>query len=737
MYFCGAKKLAIVLLSFAAPLCASDMLITIDGDEISTQQLESLAKPAVGEPRLKPKPSDSPNVIELKDAPQWVSLPLEDQDFIIDKTIQAFTLTIDKRDEYEFKLLTPIGETITAFEKTENYSWDKTDTKCTLTYHQPVPGQWNILSDLKRKVVVEVDSLLILKAEPFPNNMLMGQALNLNSFLEFKNKLIRNEQLKYTQFYAIVEHIATQKKFKVIMNDEGSGIDTQQNDGVFSQEYRLHYLPGLYNVTYHAIGLSFKRHFTQQVFVHEFPGKVIAKYNIDRSMIEVGTRLMSPFIKVKTAKLMAYFYAPDGSFQSFEMDKMDDNTWYTEAPSHDKHKYEKVIIATKVDNPQGRELEIQFAPVNVLEVYKQALAQLTSKKREAILASDDFQLGHILNFSREKLAQEYALIAHATHYADKLPKPSLFYQTQKQQILLWWQQGKNSMPTFSVGISNVPEDMVEEPQIQEEIPAESMAQAPVATSVTAELVEPAESRVSGVLITIVLLFMLISFAGIGGVVWILLGKKIPIPVILLKRLGLEQDLQTEDEQLEAEEDKASDLSKPPKAKKNTRTSSSKKQPELDPEEVETEELEEEPEHEIAENLKSPPKPPAKPKGVGVAIDEPQSRGPVPGYQEHSQAEKEEPVPEKTHQKTPELSEEDKQSLIANLKNQDVDGAPKEGSIAATSSIFFYDDDDDDDDDDDIQPTDDAETETDPKSSDAGKDAAPSAKEPPSDEQHPH
>jgi hypothetical protein len=573
----------------------------------------------------------------------------------------------------------------------------------------------------------------------------------LTANLTFKNKLIQNELLKYTQIFAIIEHPASNKKYKIFLKDNGLGVDKVKGDGIFSHQYRLHYLPGLYNVTYYAIGLSFKRLSAQQIFVHEFPGKVIAKYNLQTRFIEMGARISSPFVDVDTANLTAFFYEPGGSFHTFSMDKTDANTWYIEAPSYNKWKFDKVIISFTGKSKQGKDIEIKFAPIDVQKIYKAALNEQNVKNRSQIMAADTLQLGHILDYSREKLAQEYALVSYLTHYKEDFPRPRKFYQTMDQKILSWWKQGKNSKPTFSVGITNLPDsDVINDLELLEETDVKNNnikhdnaknqieedikdAANPSISSVEEQVIEQQGSGIgTTILIFVICIFMLATFAGMGVAVWMLTGKKpLPIPSFVRKKLGLSANEETtaSDESSSKEtgdstESKGSKPKKPSKPARSKPTESKSKNESLDKDEIEInlddEDIEEEPEeeqpHEVADNLKSPPKPPPPPpqKGAGISIEKekPQSFGPIPGFtgeapvaskvepfkQENKTPDgKVEPVVKDTAENenvkvTSQISEEERQSIVSGLKDSVLDNEPKE-RVVATSSIFHYEDDD--------------------------------------------
>ncbi|WP_196137705.1 VWA domain-containing protein [Aliikangiella sp. G2MR2-5] len=136
------------------------------------------------------------------------SLPLTDNRFKVDASVEEMTLLIFKRQAKDkAKLENPDGQSVSQASSDGTVRWFSTDSYDLITIKSPQVGEWKIDADVDPDNRVMVVSKLGLQVDKVPNNLLAGEAINYQVAL-----LEDGNQIKKKDFLNLVEAKLIQDK---------------------------------------------------------------------------------------------------------------------------------------------------------------------------------------------------------------------------------------------------------------------------------------------------------------------------------------------------------------------------------------------------------------------------------------------------------------------------------------------------------------------------------------------
>lgn len=136
------------------------------------------------------------------------NLPLTDNKFKVDASIEEMTLLIFKKDvQNKTVLVAADGSNIESASSDGKVRWFSTDSYDLITVKTPLPGDWRVVADVDPDNRVMVVSKLGLNIAPVPNNLLAGEAINYQVSLLEDGKLISK-----ADFLKLIEARLIQKK---------------------------------------------------------------------------------------------------------------------------------------------------------------------------------------------------------------------------------------------------------------------------------------------------------------------------------------------------------------------------------------------------------------------------------------------------------------------------------------------------------------------------------------------
>jgi hypothetical protein len=233
-------------------------------------------------------------------------VPLDENGFLVDSSIQEFTALIFRRAEVPATvIIAPDGKEFSATDPKNNVNWYRTDKYDLITVQQPLVGQWKIKTDMAPGSRVTVVSNLQLIVQPMKNNIKSNQPLDLVYSFQENGKTITNKDfLGLLTGEALIAGSKSPevKSVALTMGAPEDGILRQQFQG-FSDQDR-------YDLKILIDGKTFKREFihhfniSDSVFkfekkLDESSGRKVYSYKLtaDPEAIDVGGTQVKAIIK--------------------------------------------------------------------------------------------------------------------------------------------------------------------------------------------------------------------------------------------------------------------------------------------------------------------------------------------------------------------------------------------------------------------------------------------------------
>lgn len=204
-------------------------------------------------------------------------VPLDENGFLVDSSIQEFTaLIFRKSDVPATVIVAPDGKEYTGTDPQHNINWYKTDKYDLITVQMPQTGQWKVKTAMAPNSRVTVVSNLQLVVQPPKNNLRLHQPLELiYSFQENNKPITTAEFLNLLTAEALIANINARQS-------------TQQNltsasipaDGIFNATLDGFAAAGDYDIHLTVDGKTFKREFIHHLTVSN------SLFKVDKNLTE-------------------------------------------------------------------------------------------------------------------------------------------------------------------------------------------------------------------------------------------------------------------------------------------------------------------------------------------------------------------------------------------------------------------------------------------------------------------
>lgn len=188
-------------------------------------------------------------------------VPLDENGFLVDASIQEFTALIFRRAEVPATIIVaPDGKEYSSTDPQNNVNWYRTGKYDLITVQQPVAGQWKVKTDMAPNSRVTVVSNLQLVVAPLKSNIKSNQALDLTySFQENDQTITNKDFLDLLAGKALVSNQASHEMTEIDLAMAASA------DGIFQYSLKSFGDEGEYDVTIVIDGKTFKREFVHHV----------------------------------------------------------------------------------------------------------------------------------------------------------------------------------------------------------------------------------------------------------------------------------------------------------------------------------------------------------------------------------------------------------------------------------------------------------------------------------------
>ena len=188
-------------------------------------------------------------------------VPLDENGFLVDDSIQEFTALIFRRaDVPATVIIAPDGKEYSSTDVSNNVNWYRTEKYDLITVQQPVAGQWKIKTEMEPASRVTVVSDLQLAVAPIKNLFRVNQSFELAYSFQENNQVITNND-----FLSLLTGKILLAKVDGLGASEIDIAKSASADGVFRQTLNGADAPGEYDLRLMIDGKTFKRE-----YVHHF-----------------------------------------------------------------------------------------------------------------------------------------------------------------------------------------------------------------------------------------------------------------------------------------------------------------------------------------------------------------------------------------------------------------------------------------------------------------------------------
>ncbi|MBF0329204.1 MAG: VWA domain-containing protein [Nitrospirae bacterium] len=196
------------------------------------------------------------------------SVPLEGEEFSIDKDITEATLVITKKSGTKTTLLDPAKKSYSPANRGSNIKWFESQVFDMITIQNPAQGRWKVKLSTTEGNRIFILTNLSLKSSMNKDFLDKGEKLVVDARLEKDGVLLKgSEILGQVSFYADII-TSDGKTAKVELADNGQTGDSQAGDGIYSIGFSFSNV-GDYVVKIVSEGKTFKREKSYRLKVNE------------------------------------------------------------------------------------------------------------------------------------------------------------------------------------------------------------------------------------------------------------------------------------------------------------------------------------------------------------------------------------------------------------------------------------------------------------------------------------
>ena len=292
------------------------------------------------------------------------TVPLENNNFTIDKSIEDMTvLVFRKSDASETELITPSKSKWSHKEHPKNVTWYQDTGYDLISAKNPEHGDWMINAALDPDNRVMVVTNLKLVSGNFPNNIMYGDILNITAKLVQEDKTVTQEKLLKLVKFSLGQQALKKSNDedeqnsaetdsteidKLPMLDDGKISDSLEKDGVYSVSFNSKQDSGDITLTIQAKSPVFEREVKHIIKVHSTPADLNVEAQADGSYkVEVTPRM--ELLVPHTVSIQVTL--PDGTKSTLQQGE--DEKWHAVIPKIHAGKLITItLVGTRVNDKQ-------------------------------------------------------------------------------------------------------------------------------------------------------------------------------------------------------------------------------------------------------------------------------------------------------------------------------------------------------------------------------------------------
>ena len=298
------------------------------------------------------------------------TVPLVDNKFLVDESIIELTLLVFKpQNARPTEVIEPDKKTYKQTNKPPYVKWQSEKNYDLITITQPKTGEWSINAQTDPDNRVLVVTNLQIQTNRIPNNLFVGENLNVALFMSDNNKKITDDNfLQFISMSAVQKDLATNEKAKRwFLHDNGLRGDIEAHDGLFNVQINKTLNIGNNKFTFQASTDTLQREINYSVMVHDtklLSTRVEQQQKDDKNYHQI---LVSPnieFVNPGQIKMTASLVegdklSGDNSGQTIDLQQINPKVleWSYESNSLDPEKDYHIIIHMKTKTRTGRPID--------------------------------------------------------------------------------------------------------------------------------------------------------------------------------------------------------------------------------------------------------------------------------------------------------------------------------------------------------------------------------------------
>lgn len=286
-------------------------------------------------------------------------VPLTDNQFVVDSSVEEFTALIFRRNpQQKTELIGPDQAVYRHDTETADVKWHRADKYDLITVGRPLEGEWGIKADMAPKSRVTVVSNLNLRVAALPVNVFKGRQETLSLFLQEDGKaIVRPEFLSLMTIDAAMEAGNDEFDLQEFWKQQLAK-DEPPADGRYVQTLPLFEKEGIYQLSVLVDGKTFVRQFNHQFTVRQpFGAEVNQQFDNGKLEYELVAHSYNQTIDVGRTRVAATIIAPNGRKKIRSLTATDVDTWKATLLPDIEGEYRARIKVKGIDT-DGNEFEI-------------------------------------------------------------------------------------------------------------------------------------------------------------------------------------------------------------------------------------------------------------------------------------------------------------------------------------------------------------------------------------------
>lgn len=284
-------------------------------------------------------------------------VPLDDNRFLIDSSIEEFTLLAFRKEDSDATILkSPAGVSFQITDYPGHVKWFADRGFDLITVKQPLEGEWILAAENVPENRVTIVSNLKLMVSDLPVNTYPGGKLNLEVyFQEEGNVIVDPDLLKLLDVQIVVTFPDGSKKAKTL-----SSLESVPEDGVYKTPLKIFKERGKYNVLISVDGKTFIRERFQDVYLRD-PVSV----EILEEVAVVRIRPISQLIDVQETNVLARVKKPDGKSVISSLSLNEAGYWDLDlSPFTDAGQY-RLLLDVEGKTLRGQVFKLTLDPLTI------------------------------------------------------------------------------------------------------------------------------------------------------------------------------------------------------------------------------------------------------------------------------------------------------------------------------------------------------------------------------------